>query len=251
MMIEFNKEMKNMALLGVNIDHVATLRNARGGNCPDPIRAALVAEANGADGITAHLREDRRHIRDADMTVLKTRIATRLNMEMANTPEMVSIALALKPHMVTLVPERREELTTEGGLDVITSLASIRESVERLQAAGIRVSLFVDADPGQVEASRQSGASIVEFHTGSYCAAFGTPRQAAQLDLLLQGARQAMAAGLEVNAGHGLNYDNVEPILAMPGLVELNIGHSIMAEALFSGLGVAVRRMKTCLDKNG
>lgn len=246
-MIEFNREMKNMTLLGVNIDHVATLRNARGGLLPDPIQAALTAEANGADGITAHLREDRRHIRDADMTALKTRIATRLNMEMANTPEMVTIALALKPHMVTLVPERREELTTEGGLDVITNLSAIRESAERLQAANIRVSLFIDADAGQVEAARQSGASIVEFHTGSYCAAFGTIRQAAQLALLLESAQQASTAGLEVNAGHGLNYDNVHPILIMSGLVELNIGHSIMAEALFSGLGTAVRRMKSLI----
>ncbi len=233
-----------MAQLGVNIDHVATLRNARGGVLPDPVEAALVAEANGADGITAHLREDRRHIRDADMKALKQKIATRLNMEMANTDEMVGIALALKPYMVTLVPERRQELTTEGGLDVISNLASITKSAHQLQAAGIKVSLFIDADMAQVEASKQSGAGIVEFHTGPYCEAFDMPSAPDKLALLMQAARRSVELNIEVNAGHGLNYENVGPILALPGLVELNIGHSIISEAVLSGLGPAVARMK-------
>jgi pyridoxine 5-phosphate synthase len=237
-----------MALLGVNIDHVATVRNARGGSVPDPIQAAMVAEANGADGITAHLREDRRHIRDEDMRALKERIATRLNMEMANTAEMVSIALALKPYMVTLVPERRQELTTEGGLDVIRHQAAIRENTQRLQDAGIQVSLFIDADLAQVEASKATQAAIIEFHTGPYCHAFGGPQQQAKLNLLMQAAQQAVGLGIEVNAGHGLNYDNVQPILALPGLWELNIGHSLVSEAIFTGFGPAVRRMKDLIS---
>jgi pyridoxine 5-phosphate synthase len=237
-----------MALLGVNIDHVATIRNARGGIVPDPIQAALVAEANGADGITAHLREDRRHIRDADIRALKDRIATRLNMEMANTEEMVSIALSVKPYMVTLVPERRQELTTEGGLDVISHQASIRENTQRLQDAGIKVSLFIDADAAQVEASKATSAAIIEFHTGPYCEAFGSPQQQAKLDLLMQSAAQAVSLGIEVNAGHGLNYENVQPILSLPGLWELNIGHSLVSESVFTGLGPAVRRMKDLLS---
>lgn len=237
-----------MALLGVNIDHVATLRNARGGKVPDPVSAALIAEANGADGITAHLREDRRHIRDEDMKALKEKIATRLNMEMANTDEMVSIALVLKPYMVTLVPERRQELTTEGGLDVIGHLEAIKENTARLQNAGIKVSLFIDADEAQVRASKETGAMIVEFHTGPYCEAFGTPEQATKLALLMKAAELSVALGIEVNAGHGLNYENVQPILAMPGLVELNIGHSIVSEAVFSGLSSAVSRMKALIS---
>lgn len=237
-----------MALLGVNIDHVATLRNARGGTVPDPIAAALISEAHGADGITAHLREDRRHIKDADMTALKEKISTRLNMEMANTDEMVGIALSLKPYMVTLVPERRQELTTEGGLDVISHLKSLKENIHKLQDAGIKVSLFIDADIQQVEASRESGATIIELHTGPYCEAFGSEDQAKKLVLLRQAARHAVNLGIEVNAGHGLNYENVEPILALPGLVELNIGHSIVSEAVFSGLGPAVQRMKELIS---
>lgn len=236
-----------MALLGVNIDHVATLRNARGGVVPDPVQAALVAEAHGADGITAHLREDRRHIRDADMLALKNRIATRLNMEMANTDEMIAIALQLKPYMVTLVPERRQELTTEGGLDVISHLAALKQSTTTLQAVGIKVSLFIDADQAQVEASRETGASIIELHTGPYCEAYGTAEQQFKLDLLFQAAARAVDLGIEVNAGHGLNFDNVRPILGLPGLWELNIGHSLVSEAVFTGLGAAVRRMKDLL----
>ncbi|MCE3236164.1 MAG: hypothetical protein K0Q50_2344 [Vampirovibrio sp.] len=237
-----------MALLGVNIDHVATLRNARGGIVPDPIAAALISEANGADGITAHLREDRRHIKDADMTALKQKIGTRLNMEMANTDEMVSIAISLKPYMVTLVPERRQELTTEGGLDVIGHLKSLQENAKKLQDAGIKVSLFIDADIQQVEASKASGATIIELHTGPYCEAFGSSTQAAKLELLMKAAAHAVDLGIEVNAGHGLNYENVKPILALPGLVELNIGHSIVSEAVFSGLGPAVKRMKELIS---
>lgn len=233
-----------MAQLGVNIDHVATLRNARGGLVPDPLQAALVAEAHGADGITAHLREDRRHIRDSDVIALKERIATRLNLEMANTAEMVDIARRLQPYMVTLVPERRQELTTEGGLDVIGYREAIGETTRILQGEGIKVSLFIDADAEQVQASRDVGAWCVEFHTGPYCEAFGSPHQQAALDALLQSAQLACDFGIEVNAGHGLNYDNVQPVLAMPGLVELNIGHSLVSEAVFSGIGPAVRRMK-------
>ncbi len=233
-----------MANLGVNIDHVATLRNARGGLSPDPVQASLVAEAHGADGITAHLREDRRHIRDTDMQALREKITTRLNMEMANTEEMVGLALRWKPYMVTLVPERRQELTTEGGLDVVAHREAIRRSVDVLQAAGIKVSLFIDADLRQVEASADVRALCVEFHTGPYCEAFGTPDQPRMLALLLNSAQAACDRGIEVNAGHGLNYHNVTPVLAMPGLVELNIGHSIVSEAVFSGIGPAVRRMK-------
>jgi pyridoxine 5-phosphate synthase len=236
-----------MANLGLNIDHVATVRNARGTLFPDPVKAALIGEDNGADGITAHLREDRRHIRDEDMFRLKSSIRTRLNMEMANTEEMVSIALKLKPYMVTLVPERREELTTEGGLDVVGHLESITRATGQLQDAGIKVSLFIDPDLRQVEASLKAGAPIVEFHTGRYCEAFeaaGGQVPQVELDALIESARQCVAMGIEVNAGHGLNYENVPPILAMPGLWELNIGHSLIAEAVFSGIGPAVKRMK-------
>lgn len=234
--------------LGVNIDHVATLRNARGGILPDPVMAAQVAEANGATGITAHLREDRRHIRDNDLHALKTVLKTRLNMEMANTPEMVSIALSLKPYMVTLVPERRQELTTEGGLDVIPNFDALHESIQALQKANILVSLFIDADLQQVEMSGKTCARFIELHTGPYCEAFDSPEQPKKLAKLMDAAAHAVKLGIEVNAGHGLNYENVGPILALPGLVELNIGHSIISEAVFTGLGPAVRRMKDLLS---
>jgi pyridoxine 5-phosphate synthase len=237
-----------MALLGVNIDHVATLRNARGGRVPDPIEAALLAEANGADGITAHLREDRRHIRDEDMLALKNRIKTRLNMEMANTDEMTRIALELKPYMVTLVPERRQELTTEGGLDVIAHHDALKTNISRLHAAHIKVSLFIDATPDQVKASQSVGAETIEFHTGAYCESFGTAENDKKLKALMDAAALAISLGIEVNAGHGLNYDNVKPILALPGLNELNIGHSIVSESIFTGLGSAVRRMKDLIS---
>jgi pyridoxine 5-phosphate synthase len=237
-----------MALLGVNIDHVATVRNARGGQRPDPVQAALISEEHGADGITAHLREDRRHIKDEDMRRMKARIKTRLNMEMGNTPEMVAIALALKPYMVTLVPERREELTTEGGLNVITHLEALRSSTEKFTQAGIKVSLFIDPDLEQVKASKETGAQIIEFHTGQYCEAFGTPHEVPLMKQLWDGAQACVQLGIEVNAGHGLDYDNVKPLLSLPGLVEFNIGHSLVSEAVFTGLGPAVRRMKDLIS---
>ncbi|MBY0405546.1 MAG: pyridoxine 5'-phosphate synthase [Cyanobacteria bacterium] len=250
-----------MAKLGLNIDHVATVRNARGITVPDPIQAALIGEQFGADGITAHLREDRRHIRDKDIFLLKETIQTRLNLEMANTIEMVQIACKVKPYMVTIVPERREELTTEGGLDVIHGLKSLTYSIQTLKEAGILVSLFIDPDSRQVEASLQSGAQIVEFHTGKYCEAYEKqagkhgvtlPDQEAthlkELSLLIEAAKLCNQVGLEVNAGHGLNYHNVQPILLLPGLVELNIGHSIIAEAIFTGIGPAVQRMKALIQ---
>ncbi|HEY9746955.1 MAG TPA: pyridoxine 5'-phosphate synthase [Oculatellaceae cyanobacterium] len=236
-----------MTLLGVNIDHVATLRNARGGRVPDPIEAALIAEAHGADGITAHLREDRRHIRDEDIRALKARIKTRLNMEMANTDEMVGIALDVKPYMVTLVPERRQELTTEGGLDVVTHRDALKRNIQKLHDAGIKVSLFIDPDLAQVYASQEVGARIVEFHTGAYCETFGQPENAEKLSLLMEASKKAVELGIEVNAGHGLNYENVKPILSLPGLNELNIGHSIVSQAVFIGIGPAVRKMKDLL----
>jgi pyridoxine 5-phosphate synthase len=239
-----------MVSLGVNIDHVATLRNARGGDYPDPIKAALLAEENGADGITAHLREDRRHIKDADLKNLKAAISTRLNMEMANTEEMVGIALQLKPYMVTLVPERREEVTTEGGLDVVRFESAILGSTKQLQDAGILVSLFITPELAQIEASQRTGAELIEFHTGPYCEAFyhqKTPPQE-ELKALLDGAKTSQALGLRVNAGHGLNVDNVQPILAMAGLEELNIGHSLIGDAIYMGLGEAVRRMKQVIS---
>lgn len=238
-----------MASLGLNIDHVATVRNARGGYFPDPIQAALLGEAHGAEGITAHLREDRRHIKDADMYNLKAAIQTRLNMEMANTEEMVAIALNLKPYMVTLVPERRQEITTEGGLDVVRAVEAITRTTQRLQDAGIPVSLFIAPDPAQIEAAAKTGAQIVEFHTGPYCEAFETLQAPpeAQLTALLESAQTCVDLGIEVNAGHGLNFANVSPILQMPGLVELNIGHSLIGEAIFMGLGPAVAKMKALI----
>ena len=240
-----------MALLGVNIDHVATVRNARGGDYPDPVRAALIAEENGADGITAHLREDRRHILDDDMRRLKTSIKTRLNMEMANTPEMVDFACEIQPYMVTLVPEKRQELTTEGGLDVVQYLDALTRSTEKLKEAGILVSLFIDPDIEQLEASKLTGATIVEFHTGRYCELFNEyeknihhPKVQEELDSLILIAEKAVEMGIEVNAGHGLNRENVAPILKMPGLNELNIGHRIVADRIFMGFADAVKEMK-------
>lgn len=237
-----------MALLGVNIDHVATVRNARGTWYPDPIRAALVAEEYGADGITAHLREDRRHIRDDDMFRLKDAINTRLNMEMANTADMVDIALSLKPYMVTIVPERREELTTEGGLDAVKYKDPLAASISRLEDSGIRVSLFIDPDRAQIEASKSAGAEIIELHTGRYCEAADEAAAKEELAQLKDAAGLAVELGLEVNAGHGLNYENVGPILTLEGLNELNIGHAIVGEALFMGFGPAVRRMKDLIS---
>jgi pyridoxine 5-phosphate synthase len=239
-----------MILLGVNIDHVATVRNARGGLEPDPIQAALIAEAYGADGITAHLREDRRHIKDADIVKLKNAIKTRLNLEMAATDEMVEIALRINPHMVTLVPERREEITTEGGLNVAELKSSLQPQVKALMDAGILVSMFIAPDGGQIEASQAVGAPYIELHTGEYAHAFleGPAHTSQPLRNLIEAAKYAKELGLKVNAGHGLTYDNVQPVLAIPGLVELNIGHNIISKAIFTGLGPAVAEMKALLS---
>ncbi len=238
--------------LGVNIDHVATIRNARGGQHPDPLRAAHLAVKAGADGITAHLREDRRHISDRDIERLKGEITQPLNLEMAATPEMIAIALKHRPNACCLVPERRQELTTEGGLDVAGAREDLAAVVAKLQAAGIRVSLFIDPDPDQVEAAAEIGADIVELHTGSYCeAAFAADRAATagELERIAQAARLASQSGIEVHAGHGLTFDTVAPIAAMPQIVELNIGHFLVGEAIFSGLDSAIRRMRALMDK--
>jgi len=236
-------------LLGVNIDHVATIRNARGVHYPDPLLAADIAEAHGADGITAHLREDRRHIKDHDIRELRRRVKTRLNLEMANTEEMVALAELVRPDMVTLVPERRQEVTTEGGLDVIGHREALSRTVDRLSALNIPVSMFIDPDEAQIHATQAMGAPYIELHTGRYCEAFeeGLNIQA-ELDALYDAATYASTLGLKVNAGHGLHYGNVRPILAMPNLIELNIGHSLIAEAVFMGLGPAVRKMKDILS---
>ena len=230
-------------LLGVNIDHVATLRQARGGRSPDPLLAALVAEQWGADGITLHLREDRRHIQDRDVRAMRTALQTRMNLEIAATPEMIAIALEVQPKDVCLVPERRTELTTEGGLDVAGQQAAIADACRRLAAGGIRVSLFIDPDAAQIDASARSGAPVVELHTGAYSEAQG-PDRGRELSRLADAARRAAAAGLVANAGHGLDYHNVQPVAAIPELVELNIGHAIIARAVMSGLGPAVSEMK-------
>jgi pyridoxine 5-phosphate synthase len=233
--------------LGVNIDHVATIRNARGGRHPDPLRAAHLAIEAGADGITAHLREDRRHISDHDIARLKAELTRPLNFEMAATAEMLAIALRHVPHACCLVPEKREERTTEGGLDIIGGAASLTPFVGRLKQAGIRVSLFVEADPAQIEASAMVGADIVELHTGRYCeAALEADAKAVahELDRIGRGAKLASAAGLEVHAGHGLTYNTVAAIARMPEIAELNIGHFLIGEAIFGGLHGAVQRMR-------
>ena len=238
--------------LGVNIDHVATLRNARGAVWPDPLRAALLAEAAGADGITAHLREDRRHIRDADIEALMAGIGVPLNFECAATDEMAAIALRLKPHAVCLVPEKREERTTEGGLDVATDEARLGGYVAPLRAAGCRVSMFIGHDERQIRASARIGAAVVELHTGLYSELHAEGRHAeagAELAALCRGASLAHALGLEVHAGHGLTYDNVAPIAAIPELMELNIGHFLIGEAVFLGLGPAIEEMRRRMDE--
>jgi pyridoxine 5-phosphate synthase len=230
-------------LLGVNIDHVATLRQARGGRAPDPLLAALVAEQWGADGITLHLREDRRHIQDRDVRAMRNALQTRMNLEIAATPEMLAIALEVQPRDVCLVPEKRTEVTTEGGLDVTAQPAAIADACRRLAAGGIRVSLFIDPDAAQVDAAARAGAPVVELHTGAYAEAEGAGR-ARELARLVEAARRATAAGLTANAGHGLDYHNVQPVAAIPELVELNIGHAIVSRAVMSGLGRAVAEMK-------
>lgn len=240
--------------LGLNIDHVATVRNARGGTSPDPIRAAHEALAAGADGITAHLREDRRHISDADIDSLSALLrdeARPLNLEMAVTSEMLEIALHHRPHAVCLVPEKREERTTEGGLDVVGGHNWITPFVGRLNDAGARVSLFIGADPAQIEAAKRSGAAVVELHTGAYCDAVRDGRaEAAEMELaaLRAGAALAASLGLEVHAGHGIDYDTVSAIAAIPEVVELNIGHFLIGEAIFVGLGPAIARMRALMD---
>jgi pyridoxine 5-phosphate synthase len=234
--------------LGVNIDHVATIRNARGGLFPDPVRAALQAEKAGADGITAHLREDRRHISDADIARLKAELFRPLNLEMAAIPEMVEIALRHEPHAACLVPERREERTTEGGLDVKTGRAHLEPVVRRLVEAGIRVSLFIEPDPAQLDMAKAIGAPVVELHTGAYCEAAGEER-AHQLERIRAAARHAAELGLECHAGHGLTYESVEAVAAIPSIVELNIGHFLIGEAVFTGLDSAIRRMRGLMDK--
>jgi len=231
-------------LLGVNIDHIATVRNARGTNYPDPVQAAFVAEQAGAEGITVHLREDRRHITDRDVRILRDTIQTRMNLEMAVTDEMVGIACDIKPHFVCLVPEKREEVTTEGGLDVAGQQDKINVAVKQLSQAGILVSLFIDPDHRQIEAAVASGAPYIEIHTGAYAeAAEGLAREA-ELARIRHAATFAASLGLKVNAGHGLTYHNVQPIAALPEMHELNIGHAIIGRALFSGLADAVKEMK-------
>jgi len=234
-------------MLGVNIDHVATLRQARGGRAPDPLLAALVAEQWGADGITLHLREDRRHIQDRDVAAMRSALQTRMNLESAATAEMLAIALRVQPQDVCLVPERRTEVTTEGGLDVAGQQDAIAEACARLAAGGIRVSLFIDPDDSQVDAAARAGAAVVELHTGAYAEAQG-PERGRELARLAAAAKRAAAAGLVVNAGHGLDYHNVQPVAALPELAELNIGHAIVARAVMSGLGPAVAEMKRLMQ---
>ncbi len=230
--------------LGVNIDHVATLRNARGGDHPDPLRAAREVLAAGANGITMHLREDRRHIRDADVEAVRREIAAPLNLEMAATDDLVRIALALHPHACCLVPERRQELTTEGGLDVAGQRERLRGVVAALVGGGIRVSLFIDPDPAQLRAAAAVGAPVVELHTGAYAA--GNP---AEWERLQAAARLTADLGLECHAGHGLTFANTPPVAALPEVMELNIGHFLIGEALFAGLGPTIRRMRSIMDK--
>ena len=243
-----------MLRLGVNIDHVATIRNARGSSYPEPVRAAELALAAGADGITAHLREDRRHISDADIAVLTDLCHKRgkpLNFEMAVTDEMVGIALGAKPHAACLVPERREEVTTEGGLDVIRGQNRIADATARLRTVGARVSLFIEPDPDQIRASVAAGAQVVELHTGAYCDAARageTVRAEAILDRLTRGAVLAAELGLEVHAGHGIDYATVKPIAAIPQIAELNIGHFLIGEAIFVGLEPEIREMRRLMD---
>ena len=235
-------------LLGINIDHVATLRNARGGVEPDLIECAKICESIGVDGITAHLREDRRHIKDADVLLLKKVLKTRINLEMAMTDEMKEIALSLLPDACCIVPEKRQELTTEGGLDVFSQFDRAVAFIAPLNKAGIAVSLFIDPDIKQVQASHDAGAEFVELHTGRFAEAFGTNEEETELENLKKATIFAQSLGLKVNAGHGLNYENVHRMKEIPNLVELNIGHSIISRAIFVGLDKAVREMKELVD---
>jgi len=240
-------ETRIMILLGVNIDHVATLRNARGTHYPSPLEAALVAETAGADLITLHLREDRRHIKDEDVRLLRRALKTRMNLEMALTPEMLDHALATRPDDVCLVPEKREELTTEGGLDVERHFDVVRDYTRQLTAAGIRVSLFIDPDDTSLTAAVEAGAPVVELHTGRYADAIGHTARQTELARIRDAAESGRFKGLVVNAGHGLHYHNVQAVAAIPDICELNIGHAIVAQALFTGFDRAVRDMKALM----
>jgi len=234
--------------LGVNVDHVATVRQARGVDVPDPVEAALIAEKVGADGITVHLREDRRHIQERDVLLLRQSLKSKLNLEMAVTPAMLVLAENVRPYAACFVPEKREELTTEGGLDVASHQEKIREATQRLQGLGVRVSLFVDPETAQIEASHDAGAHAVEIHTGAYCNALGTERDK-QLLVIREASKLAQSLGLEVHGGHGLNYDNVLAIAQISQMAELNIGHSIIARAIIVGIEQATREMKEILNK--
>ncbi|MEZ8147396.1 pyridoxine 5'-phosphate synthase [Enterovibrio norvegicus] len=238
----------NTIYLGVNIDHVATVRNARGTKYPDPVHAAEIAERAGADGITVHLREDRRHIKDRDVYLLRDTLQTRMNLEMAVTDEMVAIALDVKPAYVCLVPEKREELTTEGGLDVVGQLEKVKAATQTLAEAGIKVSLFIDADREQIDAAKACGAPYIELHTGHYADAESDEDMQAELKKIAAAASYAADQGIKVNAGHGLTYHNVTPIAAIPEIYELNIGHSIVGRAVFDGLSKAVADMKVIMQ---
>jgi pyridoxine 5-phosphate synthase len=233
--------------LGVNIDHVATLRNARGTRYPDPLRAALLAEEAGADAITLHLREDRRHIRDADVRAIRPQLTTRMNLESAVTSEMLDFACSIRPQDVCLVPERRAEVTTEGGLDVQRYFSEVQAAVRQLQAEGIQVSLFIDADTDQIQAAFEAGAPVIELHTGRYADAEDHGQQHRELERIRQGVTSAISHGLKVNAGHGLHYTNVQAIAAISEIAELNIGHAIVAQAVFDGWQKAVRDMKAIM----
>ena len=237
-----------MIELGVNIDHVATLRQVRGTTYPDPLRAALLAESAGADAITLHLREDRRHIQDHDVETLRSQLTKRMNLESAVTPEMLQIALGIRPHDVCLVPERRMELTTEGGLDVVSQFERVRQACELLARSGIRVSLFINADTAQIDAAKAAGAPVIELHTGHYSDTAGE-EQLAEFRRICEAVEYGNRIGLKVNAGHGLNYDNVGPIAAVAGIAELNIGHAIVAQAIFIGWEAAVRQMKRLMTE--
>ena len=237
-----------MIRLGVNVDHVATVRQARGVDVPDPVEAALIAEKVGADGITVHLREDRRHIQERDVLLLRQSLKSKLNLEMAVTPAMLVLAENVRPYAACFVPEKREELTTEGGLDVASHQEKIREAMQRLQGLGVRVSLFVDPETAQIEASHDAGAHAVEIHTGAYCNALGTERDK-QLLVIREASKLAQSLGLEVHGGHGLNYDNVLAIAQISQMAELNIGHSIIARAIIVGIEQATREMKEILNK--
>lgn len=235
------------ALLGVNIDHVATLRQARGTTYPDPVNAALICEQAGAEGITLHLREDRRHIQDDDVRRMRPVLTTHMNLEMAVTDEMVAFAKEIQPHHVCFVPEKRQEVTTEGGLDVVGHFEDVKKATQELTAIGCDVSLFIDADIAQIDAAVACGAPTIEIHTGAYADAETPEAQKAELERIIKGAEYAASKGLVVNAGHGLNLDNVTPIAAIPQIHELNIGHSIIADAVFVGLAQAVQQMKAAI----